>query len=175
MKKSFVRIFSIIFILSVTTSTICCGSTSTTTPTTSTESVDDASEVATTNAEIPSTEDKNIEKSEVTDTESENSADTQTRPLVISVLNMSPVDAGMFSVIDPVTNEQINVDGLASGESISLETNWPADIAEFHWALYNMSGELCMDATTDISGANSTVAIILSGEETIEDVDVVYE
>lgn len=100
---------------------------------------------------------------------------TTTKTLTISVLNLSSIDIGMFAVIDPVTGEQMNVDSLKSGESVSIESNWPVDVAEFHWALYNTSGELCIDASTNISEAKKTVALLLTGEKTIEDVEVVAE
>lgn len=99
----------------------------------------------------------------------------QTKTITISVFNMSDVYIGMFSVIDPVTNEQINLDSLESGTSVSLECNWPEDITEFHWALYNEAGELCIDASTDISAVNKAVALMLSGEGTIDNVEVISE
>lgn len=98
-----------------------------------------------------------------------------TKELTISVLNLSNVDIGMFAVIDPATGAQINVDSLAPGESVSLESNWPTDTEEFHWALYNQSGELCIDASTNISEAKTAVALLLTGEDTIENVEVLSE
>lgn len=97
------------------------------------------------------------------------------KSITITVFNSSDINVGMFSVIDPVTNEQINVDSLESGAIVSLECNWPADTAEFQWALYNEAGELCIDASTDISTVNTAVALNLSGEGTIENVEVISE
>jgi len=98
-----------------------------------------------------------------------------TKPLTISVVNLSDIHIGMFSVIDPVTGQQIDMSSLESGSTISLETNWPVDTQSFQWALYNESGELCIDASTDISSANTAVALLLSGEGTVSNVEVVTE
>lgn len=97
----------------------------------------------------------------------------QTKSITISVLNLSDVNIGMFSVLDPVTGEQLNLDSMEPGSSVSLECNWPSDIQEFHWALYNENGELCIDASTDVSDVNTAVALLLTGEGTIDDVEVV--
>lgn len=99
----------------------------------------------------------------------------QTKSITISVLNLSDVNIGMFSVLDPVTGEQLNLDSMEPGSSVSLECNWPSDIQEFHWALYNANGELCIDASTDVSEVNTSVALILTGEGNIDDVKVVSE
>ena len=100
---------------------------------------------------------------------------TETKAITISVLNLSNVQIGMFSVIDPATGEQINLDNVAPEESVSMECNWPSDTAQFQWALYNMNGELCMEASTDISKAKKSVTLILTGENTIEDVQAFFD
>ena len=97
------------------------------------------------------------------------------KTITIAVYNSSDINVGMFSVIDPVTNEQINLDSLESGSKVSMECNWPIDTSEFHWALYNESGELCIDSSTDISNVQKAVAIILSGKDTIENVETITE
>lgn len=99
----------------------------------------------------------------------------QTKSITISVLNLSDVNIGMFSVLDPVTGEQLNLDSMEPGSSVSLECNWPSDIQEFHWALYNENGELCIDAATDVSEVNTSVALLLTGEGNIDDVKVISE
>lgn len=99
----------------------------------------------------------------------------ETKAITISVLNLSNVQIGMFSVIDPATGEQINLDNVAPEESVSLDCNWPSDTAQFQWALYNMNGELCMEASTDISEAEKSVALVLTGENTIEDVQAFFD
>lgn len=101
--------------------------------------------------------------------------EVETKALTISVLNLSEVDAGMFAVIDPVTGEQMNIDGMTSGETISLECNWPVDTAEFQWALYDLQGELCIEASTDLTAAKDKISLVLVGTETIENVEVMYE
>lgn len=97
------------------------------------------------------------------------------KSITITVFNASDISVGMFSVMDPATGEQINLDSMESGDIISLECNWPADTDKFHWALYNEAGELCIEASTDISNVSSAVALKLSGEGTIDDVAVVSE
>lgn len=113
----------------------------------------------------------------IEDTKAEENTDTEvkTRSLTISVLNFTNIDIGMFSVIDPVTNEQINTDGMQPGESISLECNWPEDTESFQWALYNTSGELCIDASTNIKDATKAVALAITGDTNVDNVEVAIE
>ena len=99
----------------------------------------------------------------------------ETKTITISVLNLSNVQIGMFSVIDPATGEQINLDSLEPGQSVSLDCNWPSDVSQFQWALYNMDGELCIESSTDISEAKKSVALVLSGEDNIEDVQALFD
>lgn len=98
-----------------------------------------------------------------------------TKSINITVYNLSNVDIGMFSVIDPITGEQINIDALAPGESLSLESNWPADTKEFQWALYNKAGELCISASTDITEANTEAHIAFTGDGNITDVETAFK
>ena len=97
------------------------------------------------------------------------------KQITVSVLNLSNVEIGMFSVIDPASGEQVNLDRLCPGESYSLECNWPIDTQNFQWALYNMNGELCIDAATDISKAEKSVILVLLGDGTIEDVKEYFD
>lgn len=107
--------------------------------------------------------------------QTEQTANAETKAITISVLNLSNVQIGMFSVIDPATGEQINLDSLEPGQSVSMDCNWPTDVAQFQWALYNMDGELCIESSTDISQAEKSVALVLSGEDTIEDVQALFD
>lgn len=141
----------------------------------------ESSETTITVEEIPIETVESISTETIIETESEEATtelieeSVKLKSITISVLNLSNVNVGMFSVIDPATGAQINVDSLESGSSVSLECNWPADIEKFHWALYNDAGELCIDASTDISNANKAVALMLTGNGTIEDVEVLSE
>lgn len=121
----------------------------------------------------------NAEEDKVDNTETaaeEKTAEAvETKTITISVLNLSNVQIGMFSVIDPATGEQINLDSLEPGQSVSLDCNWPSDVSQFQWALYNMDGELCIESSTDISEAKKSVALVLSGEDTIEDVQAFFD
>ena len=97
------------------------------------------------------------------------------KSITITVYNLSNVDIGMFSVIDPATGEQINLSALAPGESISMESNWPEDTKEFQWALYNSAGELFISAATNITEANTAAHIAFGGDGNITDVKTAFE
>ena len=77
--------------------------------------------------------------------------------------------------IDPATGEQANIGGLKSNERYTFECNWPKDTKEFKWALYNMDGELCIEATTDISKAEQAAFLIMLGKDSVKDVKVYYD
>lgn len=81
---------------------------------------------------------------------------------------MCGIEVGMVAVIDPVTGEQVNLDSLSDQESISMEADWPSSVNEFQWALYNTGGELCVEGTTDISSAQTTVTLLLTGDGDLE-------
>ena len=98
------------------------------------------------------------------------STSEDTRALTLSVVNMC-----MVAVIDPVTGEQVNLDSLSDQESISMEADWPSSVNEFQWALYNTDGELCVEGTTDISSAQATVTLLLTGDGDLEKVEELFE
>ena len=52
---------------------------------------------------------------------------------------------------------------------------WPVEITDFQWALYNQNGELCVEATTDISQAESGVTLLLTGDGNLDDVQEIFE
>lgn len=110
------------------------------------------------------------------DTLSQASSDavSDTKALTITVVNTCGVDIGMFSVLDPVTGEQLNLDSLADEESLSMDTSWPVSVTEFQWALYNQQGELCIEGTTDISAADSSVLLVLTGDGDVENVEAYF-
>ena len=43
------------------------------------------------------------------------------------------------------------------------------ETTDFQWALYNQNGELCVEATTDISQAESGVTLLLTGDGNLDD------
>lgn len=98
-----------------------------------------------------------------------------TKSLTLNIVNMSGVDIGMFSVIDPVTGEQANLSSLANEESISIEANWPTSVNEFQWALYNMDGGLCIEGKTNISTAETSATLVLTGDGNVEDVEEIFQ
>lgn len=102
------------------------------------------------------------------DTSAIESTSEDTRALTLSVVNMCGIEVGMVAVIDPVTGEQVNLDSLSDQESISMEADWPSSVNEFQWALYNTDGELCVEGTTDISSAQTTVTLLLTGDGDLE-------
>lgn len=103
------------------------------------------------------------------------STSEDTRALTLSVVNMCGIEIGMVAVIDPVTGEQVNLDSLSDQESISMEADWPSSVNEFQWALYNTDGELCVEGTTDISSAQATVTLLLTGDGNLEKVEELFE
>ena len=109
------------------------------------------------------------------DTSAIESTSEDTRALTLSVVNMCGIEVGMVAVIDPVTGEQVNLDSLSDQESISMEADWPSSVNEFQWALYNTDGELCVEGTTDISSAQATVTLLLTGDGDLEKVEELFE
>lgn len=109
------------------------------------------------------------------DTSAIESTSEDTRVLTLSVVNMCGIEVGMVAVIDPVTGEQVNLDSLSDQESISMEADWPSSVNEFQWALYNTGGELCVEGTTDISSAQTTVTLLLTGDGDLEKVEELFE
>lgn len=109
------------------------------------------------------------------DTSSTESTSEDTRALTLSVVNMCGIEIGMVAVIDPVTGEQVNLDSLSDQESISMEADWPSSVNEFQWALYNTDGELCVEGTTDISSAQATVTLLLTGDGDLEKVEELFD
>ena len=103
------------------------------------------------------------------------STSEDTSALTLSVVNMCGIEIGMVAVIDPVTGEQVNMDSLSDQESISMEADWPSSVNEFQWALYNTDGELCVEGTTDISSAQATVTLLLTGDGNLEKVEELFE
>ena len=103
------------------------------------------------------------------------STSEDTRALTLSVVNMCGIEIGMVAVIDPVTGEQVNLDSLSDQESISMEADWPSSVNEFQWALYNTDGELCVEGTTDISSAQATVTLLLTGDGDLEKVEELFD
>lgn len=118
----------------------------------------------------PSAPASEIETETVTEYES-----LATRELTINIANMCGTDIGMFSIIDPVTGEQRNLDSLQDKEVISITADWPDTVTEFQWALYNKNGELCSEGNTDISGASKSVMMVLNGNGDFESVDTTLE
>lgn len=73
------------------------------------------------------------------------------------------------------TSEDTGTLTLSDQESISMEADWPSSVNEFQWALYNTDGELCVEGTTDISSAQTTVTLLLTGDGDLEKVEELFE
>ena len=78
------------------------------------------------------------------------STSEDTRALTLSVVNMCGIEVGMVA-------------------------DWPSSVNEFQWALYNTDGELCVEGTTDISSAQATVTLLLTGDGDLEKVEELFE
>lgn len=100
---------------------------------------------------------------------------SSTKTISITYYNLSNVNIGMLSVIVPTTQEQLNLNRLDSNTSLSFECNWPSNTSELYWALYDESGQLFLEAKTDVSTATKSATLILTGEDSIEDVEVTLE
>ena len=105
----------------------------------------------------------------------ESSEYAERKSIIITATNECGIDIGMFSVIDPISGEQYNISAIADGQSVSMPVEWPVDITDFQWALYNQNGELCVEATTDISQAESGVTLLLTGDGNLDDVQEIFE
>ena len=105
----------------------------------------------------------------------ESSEYAERKSIIITASNECGIDIGMFSVIDPISGEQYNISAIADGQSVSMPVEWPVEITDFQWALYNQNGELCVEATTDISQAESGVTLLLSGDGNLDDVQEIFE
>ena len=98
----------------------------------------------------------------------ESSEYAERKSIIITATNECGIDIGMFSVIDPISGEQYNISAIADGQSVSMPVEWPVEITDFQWALYNQNGELCVEATTDISQAESGVTLLLTGDGNLD-------
>ena len=105
----------------------------------------------------------------------ESSEKAERKRINITATNECGIDIGMFSVIDPISGEQYNISAIADGQSVSMPVEWPVEITDFQWALYNQNGELCVEATTDISQAESGVTLLLTGDGNLDDVQEIFE
>lgn len=105
----------------------------------------------------------------------ESSEYAERKSIIITATNECGIDIGMFSVIDPISGEQYNISAIADGQSVSMPVEWPVEITGFQWALYNQNGELCVEATTDISQAESGVTLLLTGDGNLDDVQEIFE
>ena len=105
----------------------------------------------------------------------ESSEYAERKSIIITATNECGIDIGMFSVIDPISGEQYNISAIADGQSVSMPVEWPVEITDFQWALYNQNGELCVEATTDISQAESGVTLLLTGDGNLDDVEEIFE
>lgn len=105
----------------------------------------------------------------------ESSEYAERKSIIITATNECGIDIGMFSVIDPISGEQYNISAIADGQSVSMPVEWPVEITDFQWALYNQNGGLCVEATTDISQAESGVTLLLTGDGNLDDVQEIFE
>ena len=115
-----------------------------------------------------------VEKTETQNITNE-SVESDHKSISIGFINNLSADIGMISVIDPTTDEQFNIDGIADGDMIVVSSNIPKDFTNLEWAIYNKNGDLYSSSSTDISDANESVYIILCGDGALDDVKVVFD
>ena len=93
-------------------------------------------------------------------------------PVKFVFVNVSGIDIGMLSIIDPSSKEQMNVAPIDNNSSIEVGANWPKEETKIYWALYNKDGELCIEGNSDITGIKESATIVLSGDGNVTDIDV---
>ena len=93
-------------------------------------------------------------------------------PVKFVFVNVSGIDIGMLSIIDPSSKEQMNVAPIDTNSSIEVGANWPKEETKIYWALYNKDGELCIEGNSDITGIKESATIVLSGDGNVTDIDV---
>ena len=93
-------------------------------------------------------------------------------PVKFVFVNVSGIDLGMLSIIDPSSKEQMNVAPVDNNSSIEVGANWPKEETKIYWALYNKDGELCIEGNSDITGIKESATIVLSGDGNVTDIDV---
>ncbi len=89
--------------------------------------------------------------------------------LKITVRNRCKADFGMFSVINPSTQDQAEIGAIESGKELVITMDWPTDVTTFYWAIYNQAGELYMQGETDLTGATESVLLSFVGEDSVKD------
>mgnify|MGYP001771268677 FL=1 len=93
-------------------------------------------------------------------------------PVKFVFVNVSGIDIGMLSIIDPSSKEQMNVAPVDNNSSIEVGADWPKEETKIYWALYNKDGELCIEGNSDITGIKESATIVLSGDGNVTDIDV---
>lgn len=93
----------------------------------------------------------------------------------LTFINLCSEDIGLIAVQDPITEEQINVDGIKAGKKLDASIYWPSDKTEFKWAIYAQDGNRLAVTTVDMTGVTTAVTITISGTDSIEDIDCVVE
>ena len=93
-------------------------------------------------------------------------------PVKFVFVNVSGIDIGMLSIIDPSSKEQMNVAPVDNNSSIEVGANWPKEETKIYWALYNKDGGLCIEGNSDITGIKESATIVLSGDGNVTDIDV---
>ena len=93
-------------------------------------------------------------------------------PVKFVFVNVSGIDIGMLSIIDPSSKEQVNVAPVDNNSSKEVGANWPKEETKIYWALYNKDGELCIEGNSDITGIKESATIVLSGDGNVTDIDV---
>jgi len=171
LKKKILHIISICIVLSLFISLTACGSTSYKDEEVNTESVTEE-----TSMEEPVTE--QVLENEPTVEENQKIAEETEEPVIecisvkITVVNQCTEAIGMFSIINPLTEEQMNLSGIGAGDAIVITLDWPTNVTTLDWAVYTQTGELYSESTSDVTGLTESITITLVGTDTIDDISV---
>ncbi|MCR5279193.1 MAG: hypothetical protein K6E19_07090 [Lachnospiraceae bacterium] len=99
----------------------------------------------------------------------------ETIPVSFYITNLTGVDIGMVSTLDPITEEQIDLGELNAGKVMIINLQWPVESTQFDMAIYNVAGDLVSVSKVDVTGVTSSVTITLSGDNNLDSVSSTVE
>lgn len=93
----------------------------------------------------------------------------------LSIVNKCGAQIGMLSIIDPISEEQLNLSKIDDRNVLTLTLNWPKNENTIKWALYNSLGELCVELESDLTGMTKSANFEIVGNGDVEDVNITVE
>ena len=94
-----------------------------------------------------------------------------TLEISVIVVNLCGVDIGMVAIIDPYTEEQVNLGPLPADQVMNVSEYWPMDKTDFDIAIYNTAGDLVAVIEIDVTGIQESLTITFSGDGDLENVE----